>query len=235
MDKPIAVITGANRGIGFEVCRQLASAGHCVIVTGRDRAAGKAACDALDGPRMELRFHQLDVTSDESVGDLASYLDSEFGRLDVLVNNAGVLFDDDRIDASILDQLMERFHITMDVNFYGPLRVCQALVPVMRRSKSGRIVNVSSGLGQLTGMRDQHPAYGISKTALNALTRMVAGATRDDGMLVNSLCPGLVATDMGGPEGRPVKDGADTAVWLAQLPDDGPTGCLFRDREQVPW
>jgi NAD(P)-dependent dehydrogenase (short-subunit alcohol dehydrogenase family) len=121
------------------------------------------------------------------------------------------------------------------VNFYGPLRVCQALVPVMRRSKSGRIVNVSSGLGQLTGMRDQHPAYGISKTALNALTRMVAGATRDDGMLVNALCPGLVATDMGGPEGRPVKDGADTAVWLAQLPDDGPTGCLFRDREQVPW
>ena len=235
MAKRITVVTGANRGIGFEVCRQLADAGHCVVLTSRDEAKGKAARDALDGPGRELRFHQLDVTNDDSVKALAAYLQSEFGGLDVLVNNAGVVFDDDRLEASVLEVSLERFRTTMEVNFYGALRVCQALAPLIRKSKSGRIVNVSSGLGQLDKMVDGHPAYGVSKTSLNALTRLSADALGKDGVLVNAMCPGLVATDMGGPKGRPVEEGADTAVWLASLPDDGPTGGFFRDQESIPW
>ena len=235
MAKRIAVVTGANRGIGFEICRQLAGAGLCVVLTSRDEAKGKAAKDALGGPDLDLRFHQLDVTSDDSVKALAAYLESEFGGIDVLVNNAGVLFDDDRLEASVLEVSLERFRTTMEANFYGPLRMCQGLAHLIRKSKSGRIVNVSSGLGQLENMIDGHPAYGVSKTSLNALTRLSADALGKDGVLVNALCPGLVATDMGGPKGRPVEDGADTAVWLAMLPDDGPTGGFFRNREAIPW
>ena len=234
MDKRIAVVTGANRGIGLEVCRQLADAAVCVVLTSRDEAKGKAARDALDQPGFDGRYHPLDVTSDASVRGLADFLDGEFGRLDVLINNAGVLFDDDR-GPSILEQSVDLFRATMDVNLYGPLRVCQGLAFLIRKSSSGRIVNLSSGLGQLDNMTDQYPAYGVSKTALNALTCMIADAFRGDGVLVNAMCPGLVNTTMGKPEGRPVEEGADTAVWLALLPDDGPTGGSFRDRETIPW
>ena len=235
MVKRIAVVTGANRGIGLEICRQLAGAGLCVVLTSRDETKGKAAKDALGGPDLDLRFHQLDVTNDDSVNALAAYLQSEFGGIDVLVNNAGVLFDDDRVEASVMEVSLERFRITMEANFYDPLRMCQGLAHLIRKSKSGRIVNVSSGLGQLDNMVDGHPAYGVSKTSLNALTRLSADALGKDGVLVNALCPGLVATDMGGPKGRPVEEGADTAVWLAMLPDDGPTGGFFRNREAIPW
>ena len=235
MAKRIAVVTGANRGIGFEICRQLAHAGDCVVLTSRDEAKGKAARDALAGPGLDLRFHQLDVTSDESVQALAAYIKAEFGGLDVLVNNAGILFDDDRLEASVLEVAPERFRTTMEANFYGPLQVCQALAPLIRKSRSGRIVNVSSGLGQLDKMVDGYPAYGVSKTALNALTRLSADALGKDGVLVNAMCPGLVATDMGSAHGRPVEEGADTAVWLASLPDDGPSGGFFRDRKPLPW
>ena len=235
MAKRIAVVTGANRGIGFEICRQLSDAGLCVVMTSRDETKGKTAKDALLGPDSDLRYHQLDVTSDDSVKALAAYLHTEFGGLDVLVNNAGVLFDDDRLEASVLEVSLERFRVTMEANFYGPLRVCQGLAGLLRKSKSGRIVNVSSGLGQLENMVDSHPAYAVSKTSLNALTRLSADALKNDGVLVNAMCPGLVATDMGGPKGRPVEEGADTATWLALLPDDGPTGGCFRDRESIPW
>ena len=204
-------------------------------MTSRDAVKGKQARDALDADGLELRFHQLDVTSDDSVKILAAYLDAEFGRLDVLVNNAGILFDDDRLEAKVLKVPEELFRATMEVNFYGPLRVCQGLAPLLRKSESGRIVNVSSGLGQLDTMVDGFPAYGVSKTSLNALTRLIADALKDDRVLVNAMSPGLVATDMGGPKGRPIPDGADTAVWLALQPDDGPSGGFFRDRESIPW
>ena len=235
MDKRIAVVTGANRGIGLEICRQLADAGLCVVLTSRDESKGKRARDALDTGAAEVRFHQLDVTDGGSVESLAQHLEAEYGRLDVLVNNAGVLYDDDRQEARVLEVSIERFRVTMEPNFYGPLRMCQAMAPLLRKSNSGRIVNVSSGLGQLEGMVDGHPAYGVSKTALNALTRLTADALGKDGVLVNAMCPGLVDTDMGRPEGRPVEEGADTVVWLALLPEDGPSGGLFRDREPVPW
>ena len=236
MDKSrIAVVTGANRGIGFEICRQLAAAGVCVILTSRDKTKGNTARDALSTHATQVRFHQLDVTDDDSVKALAAYIGNEFGGLDILVNNAGVLFDDDRLEASVLEVSQERFRVTMEANFYGPLRMCQGLAPLLCKSKSGRIVNVSSGLGQLENMVDGYPAYGVSKTALNALTRLSADALSKDGVLVNAMCPGLVATDMGGPKGRPVEEGADTAVWLALLSDDGPSGGYFRNREPIPW
>ncbi len=235
MPKKVAVVTGANRGIGFEISRQLASAGLCVIMTSRHEAKGKAAKDALYNQDFDLRYHQLDVTSDDSVNALAAYLKTEFGDLDVLVNNAGVLYDDDRLEASVLEVSLERFRVTMEANFYGPLRVCQGLAALLRKSKSARIVNISSGLGQLENMVDGYPAYGVSKTALNALTRLSADARSANKVLVNAMCPGLVATDMGGPKGRPVEEGADTATWLALLPDDGPTGGYFRNREPIPW
>ena len=234
MDKRIAVVTGANRGIGLEICRQLADAGLCVILTSRDEMSGKQARETLDASGVEVRFHPLDVTSDDSVETLAAYLDAQFGRLDVLVNNAGVLFDDDRFEAKVLEVPLARFRATMEVNFYGPLRVCQGLAALLVKSECGRIVNVSSGLGQLEAMVDGHPAYGVSKTALNALTRLSADALKQNQVLVNAVSPGLVATDMGGPKGRPVAEGADTAVWLALLPNGGPTGGFFRDRESIP-
>ena len=234
MDKRIAVVTGANRGIGLEICRQLADAGLCVVLTSRDESKGKAALDGLGKSDDELCFHQLDVTSDDSVSALAAFLESEFACLDVLVNNAGILFENDR-STSVLDQSTECFHTTMEANFYGPLRVCQGLATLLRKSTSARVVNVSSGLGQLENMEDHYPAYGVSMTALNALTRLLAGALADDGVLVNAMSPGLVATDMGGPQGRPVNEGADTATWLALMDNDGPTGGFFRDRESIPW
>jgi len=180
-------------------------------------------------------LRQLDVTDDADVDSLAVYLEKEFGRLDVLVNNAGVLFDDDRAEESVLDVSLERYRITMEVNFFGPLRVSRGLAALLRQSDAGRIVNISSGLGQLENMVDGYPAYGVSKTSLNALTRLCADAMREDGVLVDAMCPGLVATDMGGPKGRPVQDAAVTAFWLANLPGDGPTGGFFRNRQPIPW
>jgi len=235
MDKRIAVVTGANRGIGLEICRQLAQAGLCVILTSRNESSGRQARDTLSASGMDVRFHPLDVTSDDSVRTLAAYLEAQFARLDVLVNNAGVLFDDDRFEAKVLEVPLARFRDTMEVNFYGPLRVCQGLAPLLGKSDGGRIVNVSSGLGQLENMVDGHPAYGVSKTALNALTRLTADGLKNDKVLVNAVSPGLVATDMGGPKGRPVEQGADTAVWLSLLPGDGPTGGFFKDRQPIPW
>ena len=234
MDKRIAVVTGANRGIGLEICRQLADAGLCVVLTSRDESKGKAALDGLGKSVQELCCHQLDVTDDDSVKTLAAYLKTEFGRLDVLVNNAGIVFENDR-SASVLEQSAKCFHATMEANFYGPLRVCQGLAALIRQSTSARVINISSGLGQLETMGDRYPAYGVSKTALNALTRLLAGALVDDGVLVNAVSPGLVATDMGGAQGRPVEQGADTATWLALMDDDGPTGGFYHDRESIPW
>ena len=131
---------------------------------------------------------------------------------------------------------IEDFETTLATNFYAPLRLCQALVPLMRKRGYGRVVNLSSGMGQLDEMSDGWAAYRVSKTALNALTRMVADATRGEGILVNSVCPGWVRTDMGGSSAtRGVEKGAQTAVWLASLPDDGPTGGFFRDRQPIPW
>jgi NAD(P)-dependent dehydrogenase (short-subunit alcohol dehydrogenase family) len=234
MEKRIAVVTGGNKGIGLEICRQLAKKGLRVLLTSRDPAKGETAAQGLRADALDVLYHVLDVDRDDSVRTLCAYLDKEFGRADVLVNNAGVLLD--RRSTSVLKEPLDTFRATLETNFYGALRMCQALVPLMRRHHYGRIVNLSSGLGQLEDMGDGTPAYRVSKTALNALTRMVATAVRPDDILVNSMCPGWVRTDMGGADAtRSVEKGAETAVWLAMLPHGGPSGGFFRDRKPIPW
>ena len=234
MDKRIAVVTGGNRGIGLEVCRQLAGKGLRVLLTSRDAGKGEAAAAALAKAKLDVVFHPLDVGSDESVAVFREYLKKTHGRADVLVNNAGIMID--TRGTSVLKEPLESFHRTLETNFFGALRMAQALVPIMRRNHYGRIVNLSSGLGQLDDMQDGTPAYRVSKTALNALTRMLAAATHGSDILVNSMCPGWVRTDMGGPDAsRGVEKGAETAVWLAMLPHGGPTGGFFRDKAPIPW
>lgn len=234
MDKRLAVVTGGNKGIGLEICRQLAGKGLRVLLTSRDPDKGSPAAEGLKAEKLDVLYQPLDVDSEDSVGRLRRYIEREAGRLDVLVNNAGILID--QRSTSVLREPIEVFRETMETNFYGALRMCQAFVPLMRRHHYGRIVNMSSGLGQLDDMGDGTPAYRVSKTALNALTRMVSVAVKGDDILVNSVCPGWVRTDMGGANAtRSVVQGADTAVWLAMLPHGGPTGGFFRDRKPIPW
>ncbi len=231
----IAVVTGANRGLGFETCRQLARLGLRVFLTSRDPAKGEAATETLRGEGLDVPYRPLDVTRADQVQHLAEHIASEHGRLDVLVNNAGVFLD--RYDPpgnSVLDSDLDAVRRTLETNLYGALRVSQALIPLMRGE--GRVVNVSSGMGQLTEMNGCCPGYRFSKVGLNALTRILADELHDTRIKVNSVCPGWVRTDMGGPHAaRSIADGVDTIVWLATLSDDGPSGGFFRDRRPIPW
>lgn len=233
----VAVVTGGNRGIGFEVCRQLARAGLRVVLTGRDRSKAEQSSQTLRGEGLDVAAASLDVADDASVSGLEQFLRDRYGRLDVLVNNAGISLDEARGIRSILDgEVVGALRETLETNLYGPLRLCRALVPLMKRGGYGRVVNVSSKLGSLAGMGTGYEAYRISKAALNALTRILAVESRGSGILVNSACPGWVRTDMGGPNApRTPEQGADTIVWLATLPDDGPSGGYFQDRKSLPW
>lgn len=230
----MAVVTGANRGIGFEICRQLAGRGVRVVLTSRNAAKGRAAASKLAAERLEIDYHRLDVSSARQVAALTAFLESCYGRCDVLVNNAGVLPDPK--GSRVLSSDTATYRAALETNFFGPLRLIQALVPLMRRHGYGRIVNLSSGLGQLSEMGAGTPAYRVSKAALNVLTRTLAAELAGENILVNSMCPGWVKTDMGGPSAtRTVEKGADTAAWLATLADNGPTGGFFRDRKPIPW
>ena len=229
-NRRIALVSGANRGIGREIVRQLAERGMVAILGSRDEEKGRAAAEEIDG---DVRVRQLDVTDEKGIQNLARDVEEEFGRLDVLVNNAGVSMDGGQrgVDAD-LDVVRE----TLELNLFGAWRLCEAFVPLMQRNNYGRIVNVSSGMGALNEMRGGSPAYRVSKTALNALTRILASELRGSGILVNSVCPGWVRTDMGGSgAARSVEEGADTLVWAATLADNGPTGGFFRDRRPIPW
>jgi NAD(P)-dependent dehydrogenase (short-subunit alcohol dehydrogenase family) len=230
----VALVSGSNRGIGREIARQLAELGHHVIVTARDPAAAEGAAEELgeDGAR-SLRAEQLDVADPASVERLRERVEDEPGRLDALVNNAGTMGE---IATNVSQAPLDDAHRTMETNLFGAWRLAQAMLPLLRRSEHGRIVNVSSGAGQLSDMNGGYPGYRVSKTALNALTRVLSQEEGGSGLLVNSMCPGWVRTDMGGSAApRSVEEGADTAVWLATLPDDGPTGGFFRNREPIPW
>jgi len=232
----VALVTGAYRGIGLETCRQLCARGLAVVLTARDAARGEAAARALADAGGEVVCHPLDVTDPASAAAAARFADDRFGRLDVLVNNAGVMLDSSKRGASVFEATGEVMRASLETHLLGALWVSQAMVPLMRRGGYGRVVNLSSALGQLETMEGRWPGYRISKSALNALTVVMADELRDTGILVNSCCPGWVRTDIGGPKApRTVEEGADTVVWLATLPDDGPTGRFFRDREPIPW
>lgn len=217
----VSLVTGANRGIGLEVVRQLAARGHTVLAGARD----PAKVPAIDGDVQAVR---LDVTDEADVEALRG----EVGALDVLVNNAAIHYDTWQ---GVLDADLGVVREALETNTLGAWRLAIAFAPLLRAGGHGRIVNVSSGGGQLTGMRDGAPAYSVSKAGLNAVTLMLADALRRDGVLVNSVCPGWVATDMGGAGGRPVRDGAAGIVWAATLPDDGPTAGFFRDGRPLDW
>jgi NAD(P)-dependent dehydrogenase (short-subunit alcohol dehydrogenase family) len=221
-----ALVTGSTRGIGREVARQLAARGYHVIVTGRDgHAAGRAAAEI--GANAVGRA--LDTSDPASIDALARSIE----RLDVLVNNAAILLDEGK---SIVEVTAEEFEQTWRVNTLGPFLMTKRLAPLLRKSKHGRVVNVSSGAGQLSSMSGYAPSYSTSKAALNAITILFANALRRDGVLVNCADPGWVRTDMGGDAApRSVEEGADTIVWLATLPDDGPTGGFFHDRKRIDW
>lgn len=231
-DALIALVTGANRGIGLEVCRQLARQGYTVFLGSRDLAKGEAAAADLKRQGLEVLPRRLDVTNRDNIEQLRAEVDRTFGRLDVLVNNAAILYDTwQRVLNADLTVIRE----ALETNTLGAWHMCQAFVPLLRRSQHGRIVNVSSEAGSLAGMGAGTPAYNLSKAGLNALTRMLAAELRSSRILVNAVCPGWVATDMGGPGGRPVAEGAVSVVWAISLPDDGPTGGFFRDGQPLPW
>jgi NAD(P)-dependent dehydrogenase (short-subunit alcohol dehydrogenase family) len=226
----VAVVTGANRGIGFEICRQLAARGIRVVVAARDEDKALRATAELDGDGIPFR---LDVTDPEGPRRLTAFLESRLDRADVLVNNAAVFLDR---SWSGLDVPLEVIRETLEVNLLGAWALSQAVIPLMRRRGYGRIVNISSGLGAMSEMSGGYPAYRVSKLALNGMTRILADELRGTNILVNTMCPGWVQTAMGGARApRPVQEGADTAIWLATLPDGGPTGQFFRDRRQIPW
>jgi len=213
----VAVVTGANRGIGLEICRQLSRRDEMrVVLTSRDESKGRASVKALRADGLNVDYRQLDVTGERAAKVLAQHLAESYGRCDVLI--------------------VATYRETLETNLFGPLRLIQALGPLMKKGGYGRVVNISSGQGQLADMGTGTPAYRISKTALNALTRTCAAELAGSGILINSMCPGWVRTDMGGPSApRTLAQGADTAVWLATLPQDGPSGRFFRDRQSIPW
>lgn len=229
----IAIVTGANRGIGLEICRQLARRGIMVILTSRDESKGKKAVADLCEEGLAVVYHPLDVTDENSVVCLAADLKRDYDRLDILVNNAGVMLEHGEA-ASVFMTDLGIVRRTFEINTLGPLRVAQALVPLMQGE--GRVVNVSSGMGQLAEMNGGYPGYRFSKAALNALTRILDDELRGTRIKVNSMCPGWVRTEMGGSGAtRSVEQGAETAVWLALLPEDGPSGGFFRDKQRIPW
>ncbi len=224
---PVALVTGANRGIGSEVARQLLARGFEVWVTARGEDAAASAAEALGGAG--ARPLRLDVAEGGSVAAAAAAV----GELDVLVCNAAIHYDPGiRASEADLDVVRE----ALETNLLGAWRCALAFLPALRRSTHGRIVMVSSEAGSISGMTSGgSPAYRTSKAALNALSRTLAAELRSDGILVNAICPGWTATDMGGPGGRPVAQGAASVVWAATLPDDGPTGGFFRDGRPLPW
>jgi NAD(P)-dependent dehydrogenase (short-subunit alcohol dehydrogenase family) len=230
----VAVVTGANRGIGFEIVRQLARKGMRVVLTARDPTKGEAARGRLAREGLDVAFQVLDVRDADQARAVAARVEREFGRLDILVNNAGVMIDPKGARTATADAAVLR--ATLETNVVGALLVTQACLPLMRARGYGRIVNVSSELGQLESMGPGTPAYRISKAALNALTGALAAELSGTNVKVNAMSPGWVRTDMGGPAApRSAEEGADTAVWLATLPDGGPNGGFFKDRAAIAW
>jgi len=229
-NQKIAVVTGANRGIGKEIAKELAEKGVKVILTARDPAKGRVVTDRFISEGLDVIFHPLDVTSEESMKTLVDFVQTEFGKLDILVNNAALGGGTSSLTIKPGD-----FRKTFDTNFYGPFILSQMMVPLLKKSHSGRIINISSGMGALNGISGGYAAYRVSKTALNSITAIMAADLSGTNVKVNTMCPGWVRTDMGGAGAtRSVEKGAETAVWLA-LEENIPSGKFFRDQKIIPW
>ena len=227
-----ALITGANKGIGHEVARQLVAEGFHVFVGARNAKAGRNAAKEIAKESGNATFLEIDVADNDIVTTAAHEFSNAEDHLDVLVNNAGIIVDGDDAILEISDELLRE---TLETNALGALRVTRAFAPLLRKSKAPRVINVSSGSGQLAGGADGWaPAYSISKTALNGVTVQLASALPK--FAVNSVCPGWVRTDMGGENAsRSVEQGADTIVWLATEAPQDLTGKFLRDRKEIPW
>jgi NAD(P)-dependent dehydrogenase (short-subunit alcohol dehydrogenase family) len=237
----IALVTGANKGIGYEVARQIGAAGFTVLIGARNHAAGEQAAAKLTAEGLTVRLLAIDISDHASVASAAATITSEFGRLDILVNNAGI---SDRGDGSPSSAGLDAVERTMRTNFLGAVAVTQAMLPLLRKSPAGRIVNVSSGLGSLTQNGDpafpyaavKYLGYSASKAALNMLTVQLAYELRDTNIKVNSADPGYTATDLNGHSGpQTIPEGAAETIRLALLPDDGPTGSYSDGSGVVPW
>ena len=230
----VAIVTGANRGIGFEVCRQLGRLGYRVVLTSRDPLKGQAAAQTLAGEGLPVVFHQLDVTDEASIQALREFIVQTHHRLDVLVNNAGIYLQKE--DNSVMTLRLESLRRTLETNTFGPLRMCQVFIPLMKKNHYGRVVNVSSSMGRHAYMGKMAAAYRLSKDGLNALTQMIAASIQTEEVLVNSCHPGWVRTEMGGRSASlSPEQGADTIVWLATLPAGGPSGGFFEKRKRIDW
>lgn len=229
-ENKIAVVTGANRGIGFAVAKGLLKKGVKVIVTSRSEEDGREAMDKLS-QFGDAVYHQLDVTNLESIKNLVAYLEDKYGKIHILINNAGINYDtwQNTVNAD-LDQVRE----TIETNLMGPWQTIQEMLPLLKKSKGASIVNVSSGAGSLSSQTGDRPGYSISKLALNGLTLQFSRLLREEKILINSVCPGWVRTDMGGANAnRSPDEGADTIIWAALLDQHGPSGGFFRDRESL--
>ena len=232
-EQRIALVTGGNRGIGLELCRQLGQQRIRVMLGARDLAKGIAAASELKANDLPIEPRQLDVASVQSIRECMNWIRRDVGRLDILINNAGIMVEDD--DADPLEEL-EIVRDTMQTNVYGPLLLSRLAIPIMKTRRYGRIVNLSSGMGSLSEMGAGYVAYRLSKAGINVVTRVLAAETEGMGILVNSVDPGWVRTAMGGRGAtRSLEKGAETPIWLATLPDDGPTGGFFRDRRAIAW
>lgn len=232
-EQRLALVTGGNKGIGFEVCRQLGKLGYRVLLTARNPNKGHQAVAVLLSEDLVVDFCPLDVSQEASIAQVVLFVQQNYKRLDVLVNNAAVHLDRDQSIATLpLDVLRQ----TLEINTLGALRLCQEFLPMMKRRRYGRIVNVSSAMGQHARMRANSSAYRLSKDAMNAITQMLADSIQIPDILINACHPGHVRTDMGGKSApRSVEQGADTIVWLATLPAGGPTGGFFYDRAPLDW
>jgi NAD(P)-dependent dehydrogenase (short-subunit alcohol dehydrogenase family) len=232
-EERIVLVTGANRGIGREVARQLARRGFRVVIGARDEAGGRRAAAEIQAAGGKAEALRLDVSNSAGVRAGAEAFAGRADRLDVLVNNAGI-YPDRGVD--ILTVSRDLLTRTFQTNTFGPVEVTQAFLPYLRRSRAARVINVSSGYGQLDGLSPDVPSYCLSKLALNGVTLLLSRALQTEGIAVNSMCPGWVRTEMGGANAdRSVEQGADTAVWLADEAPQDLTGRFFRDRKEIPW
>ena len=231
--KKVAIVTGANRGIGYETCRQISQLGIVTILTSRDETKGLEAIGTLRRDGIEVLYHQLDVADPDSISRMRQYIGEEFQRCDILINNAGVFLDR---GVSIFDLSADLLEETLRINFLGALKMCQEFLPLMQENRYGRIVNVSSSMGSLAGMGAGSAAYKLSKLMMNGMTRIMAAEIDQANIKINTMAPGWVRSDMGGSNApRSLSQGADTIIWLATLPQDGPSGGFFEDRAPAAW